>query len=78
MVLSDPKVGDTPLFPPGHWFVVQFRRGESTGDAAVGRVEHVLSGRSARLEDFEQLKAFLLQVLCDLRGDGVNQHAVAK
>ena len=52
-----------PLLP--EWaFVVQFRAGTRVEQEQVeGRVEHVMSGQAARFSSFEDLRAFMVQVL---------------
>ena len=59
---------DEPLLSPQRAFVLQFY---SQTDVAqrhfVGRVEHVLSGQTARFDSLDTLVAFLGQVLTTVR-----------
>lgn len=58
---EDMDVGNQPLFPPEDAFVVQF---QSDSDHRRGRVEHVVSGRSARFDSAEGLFAFIDRISC--------------
>jgi hypothetical protein len=61
------RPGDGPLFPPEQAFVVQFTADrDGAGARCAGRVEHVVSGRSARFDSVEGLFDFIDQVR---RGD---------
>jgi hypothetical protein len=49
---------------PACAFVVQFReRVPGAADDFTGRVEHIVSGRTARFESSEELLAFFVRVL---------------
>jgi hypothetical protein len=50
-------------FPPDRAFVVQLSAAESGSKPKRGRVEHVLSGRSARFETLDGLSEFFGEVL---------------
>jgi hypothetical protein len=54
---------DTHRFPPDRAFVVQLSAAERSRKPARGRVEHVVSGRSARFESLEALAVFFGEVL---------------
>ena len=57
------STSDRPLFPPEQAFVVQFMAdGDAAGTRCAGRVEHVVSGRSARFDSLEGLFDFIEQV----------------
>ncbi len=60
------KAQSEPILPVDRAFVVQFGRPEVMGGDAVGRVEHVVSGRSSRFTDGDRLLAVLRGVLRDL------------
>ena len=53
-----------PAFAPAQAFVVQFGR-ETAVDAGhmAGRVEHVVSRKSARFQSLDELIAFMIEVL---------------
>lgn len=53
-----------PAFAPAQAFVVQFGR-ETDLDTGrmVGRVEHVVSRRTARFQSVDELMAFMTEVL---------------
>jgi hypothetical protein len=56
-------VADAPLFPPEQAFVVQFTASnEGAGARCIGRVEHVISGRSSRFDSVEGLLDFMDQM----------------
>jgi hypothetical protein len=56
--------GDAPAFLPEGAFVVQLRTGTANrGDALVGRVEHVVSGRATHFESPADLLAFMREAL---------------
>jgi len=58
---------------PHHAFVVQFRSNTDLPRGQYhGRVEHVLSGRATTFTSFEELAAFMVQLVSDL------QHAAAE
>lgn len=58
---------------PHHAFVVQFRsNADFAHGQSDGRVEHVLSGRATTFTSFDELAAFMAQVVSDL------QHATAE
>lgn len=52
-----------PTLPPNFAFVVQFTDGSLCEAMFSGRVEHVISGRSARFESEQQLLQFMHNVL---------------
>jgi hypothetical protein len=60
-------------FPPDRAFVVQLSAAEQAGRPQSGRVEHVVSGRSARFDSLERLSEFFGEVLaverCGLDAD---------
>ena len=61
------STGNGPLFPPEQAFVVQFTAdSDAAGSRCAGRVEHVVSGRSARFDSVEGLFDFINRVR---RGD---------
>lgn len=48
---------------PDRAFVVHLRRSSGSDDAALsGRIEHVISGRSARFDTLAELAAFMSEV----------------
>lgn len=52
-----------PHFPPERAFVLQFSATEQGSRPTSGRVEHVLTGRSARFESLEELSGFVGEVI---------------
>lgn len=53
-----------PLLPVNRAFVVQFHADADLAQGiVVGRVEHIRSGAATGFEDFEALRAFLMQLL---------------
>jgi hypothetical protein len=58
-----------PSLPTSRAFVVQFRA-PSTGPSPSyeGRVEHLESGQVARFHSLEELTAFMIRVLTEVRG----------
>jgi len=61
---------DSHRFPPQRAFVVQLSAAEDSGKPTRGRVEHVVSGRSARFESLEALAEFFGQVLASESTEG--------
>jgi hypothetical protein len=62
---------DGPGIGPSRSFVVQF--GDATTPSAgvfVGRIEHIESGRSRRFTGFDELAAFVAEVLEGDEDDG--------
>lgn len=51
-----------PLFPTKRAFIVQFRR-DSGVDAVQGRVEHVVSGQSAKFTSTADLLTFMTELI---------------
>jgi hypothetical protein len=59
---------------PQHAFVVQFRANTDFAfGQSHGRVEHVLSGRATTFTSFDELAAFMTQVVTDLRRTAVQE-----
>jgi len=59
-----PQTKQMPSLPTNHAFVVQFRA--STEDESLqcdGRVEHLVSGQAIKFHSWQQLQAFIAQVL---------------
>ena len=57
-----PVTIDVPLSP--HWaFVVQFRAVPGGPAYAAGRVEHLVSGRTAHFQSLQELSAYLTEEL---------------
>jgi hypothetical protein len=54
---------ETPRYPADHAFIVQFQRGEVAVEAALGRVEHIVSGSAGRFRDTRELMEFVSSVL---------------
>lgn len=68
------REGDNLQLTPQRAFVIQFRADtDVTSGHLVGRVEHVVSGRSVRFATLDALLAFVTGVLQD-----VNQAPVGK
>jgi hypothetical protein len=63
----DPDAGSTVSLPADRSFVVQFRprSGGEVGPPQAGRVEHLVSGRAARFDDWTALRRFVEQILLD-------------
>lgn len=61
--MQSPLVGRSP-FAPEQAFVAQFGRG-TAGDAGrlTGRVEHVVSRKTARFQSLDELVACMIEVL---------------
>ena len=60
--------GERHLLPPERAFVVQLSTAASLdGGRTVGRVEHVVSGRSTHFESLQQLLVFMQQHLPQAR-----------
>jgi hypothetical protein len=63
------KPGGDPAFPPERAFVIQFRdETQVEAGRVVGRVEHVVSGKSSHFHSLGALLAFLAEVLREVRG----------
>lgn len=63
--------GRTPSLPTNRAFVVQFRAEADIEQGRFeGRVEHIVSGRAAYFHRFEDLEAFLIQVMNGVREQG--------
>lgn len=59
---------DEPLLSPQRAFVLQFYPQTDVAQGHfVGRVEHVMSGQTARFDSLDTLVAFLGQVLTTVR-----------
>ena len=57
-----------PSLPSNRVFVVQFRAQPPEASSAYdGRVEHVVSGETARFHSLEELLAFMVSVLADVQ-----------
>ena len=57
-----------PALPANRAFVVQFRPPSPEGSPTYdGRVEHLVSGQEARFHSLEELLAFMIRVLTNLR-----------
>jgi hypothetical protein len=58
-----------PALPSNRAFVVQFRTAmELAPGRYAGRVEHLVSGRAARFESWEQCRLFIEQTLANVGG----------
>lgn len=62
---AESSPGQQPGLPADHAFVLQFRAGAGADRAGpwAGRVEHVVTGRAARFEDWAALRAFIEHTL---------------
>lgn len=61
---TNPHPKQMPSLPTSRAFVVQFR--SSTEDESLqcdGRVEHLVSGQATKFHSWQQLQAFIAQVL---------------
>jgi hypothetical protein len=68
-VSRTPPAATNPTLPANRAFVVHFGTGASAaGRLPVGRVEHVVSGATARFESWEDLRRFVEQVLRSTNG----------
>ena len=56
-----------PRLPANQAFVVQFARRTGTESLVdTGRVEHVVSGQAAHFQSWDELQAFIAQVLAQV------------
>jgi hypothetical protein len=66
--IVEPPAEAPSALSPHRAFVVQFRAETEVGQGRyTGRVEHVVSGQAARFASFEELLAFITQVLATVR-----------
>jgi hypothetical protein len=83
MCTEPPATPDSKLsvsLPADRAFVLQFRTSAGADPAWpwAGRVEHVVTGRAARFEDWATLRAFIARTLRDLGGLTRGSHRAAE
>ncbi len=72
---AERKRDGTVGLPADRAFVVQLRRPARSGTGAVwaGRVEHVVSGRSARFDGCDELRRFVEELLAPEPGSSTGE-----
>ncbi|HYD48210.1 MAG TPA: hypothetical protein VEB21_07680 [Terriglobales bacterium] len=66
--MPEDRSDDATRLPASRAFVIHLLAGVEAGTALPGRVEHVVSGRSARFEDATALIEFFRAILTENSG----------